>query len=73
MNYNRHHRVGGLDMFYRTQLTTEGREYNLGYMYVEPETKNYEKFPGTYARNDINIALKEGVENKADEKVVEPF
>ena len=73
VNRVRHHRVGGLDMFYRTQLTTKGNEYNSSHMYVEPVTKIYEKPPGTYKRNDKNKAFKKGVERKADEKAVKTF
>ena len=45
MIYGQHHRFGGLDMYYRTRLTMKGNEYKLGYLYVEPETKNDEKLP----------------------------
>ena len=47
VNYIRTHRVGSLDMFYRTQLTTERNEYNLSNMFVEPEIKTFEKPPAT--------------------------
>ena len=73
MNYVRQHRVGGPDMYYRTQLITKRSEYKKGFVYVEPETKNSQKLPGTYERNEINNAFREGVENKADEKGVKTF
>ena len=57
VKYSQHNLVGCLDMFYRTQLTTKGNEYNSGYMYVEPETKNYEKSPGTYEGKDFYIVF----------------
>ena len=30
--YSQHHRFGGFDMYYRTEITMKRNEYNKGYM-----------------------------------------